>query len=204
MWYKICCNNYELESRLKSQLFNWADASKNELSVTEKRADMKVESKSNSGFTLIEIMIVIAIVGILAAIAIPNFISYRKKAMVAQAQAELKAIQLAIHDLALDTGFFPSTDDPKNVYGKITGDDEIDDLSTPAAGLMATDGSYPGWDGPYLKTTHTDPWGRNYFLDHDYEINGEDCVVIGSLGPNGGAINNYDDDDNILVILAKP
>ena len=164
---------------------------------------MEVKSKSNSGFTLIEIMIVIAIVGILAAIAIPNFISYRKKAMIAQAQSELKGIQLAIHDLALDTGFFPSIDDPKNVYGEITGDDEIADLSVPAAGLMSTDGSYPGWNGPYLKMTPTDPWGRNYFLDHDYDINGQDYVVIGSLGPNGGSINDYDD-DNILVILVSP
>lgn len=165
---------------------------------------MKVESKSNSGFTLIEIMIVIAIVGILAAIAIPNFISYREKAMIAQAKAELKAIQLAIQDLALDTGFFPSKDNTKNVYGKITGDIEINNLSEDAAGLMATDGKYPGWDGPYLTTTPIDPWGRNYFLDHDFEINGENHVVIGSLGPNGGEINDYDDDDKILIILVSP
>jgi hypothetical protein len=45
-----------------------------------------------------------------------------------------------------------------------------------------------------------DPWGNDYFLDTDYEINGVDYIVLGSFGPNGVGQNLYDDDDVIKII----
>ena len=58
----------------------------------------KLRIKNQKGFTLIELMIVIAIIGILAAIAIPNFISYRNKAYCSAAESDAKSIAAGIAD----------------------------------------------------------------------------------------------------------
>ena len=58
----------------------------------------KLRGHNQEGFTLIELMIVIAIIGILAAIAIPNFISYRDKAYCSAAESDTQAIMGAIAD----------------------------------------------------------------------------------------------------------
>jgi len=58
----------------------------------------KLRIKNQKGFTLIELMIVIAIIGILAAIAIPNFIAYRNKAFCSAAESDANAIAAALAD----------------------------------------------------------------------------------------------------------
>jgi prepilin-type N-terminal cleavage/methylation domain-containing protein len=156
--------------------------------------------RHEAGFTLIELMITIAIIGILAAIAIPNFISYREKSKIASAESELKAIQMAIMDLVLDTNKWPN-----GIDAGIVDDDcsssELDNLRDPEAGLLATDGGFPDWAGPYLEEIPIDPWGHDYWFDPDYGIDGEKYIVIVSSGPNGSSVNVYDD-DNIYIILS--
>ncbi len=62
-------------------------------------------TRKDGGFTLIEVLVSVAIVGILVAIAIPAYSSFREKAKIAQAQVDLKSIQSAIQILATDTEF---------------------------------------------------------------------------------------------------
>lgn len=112
--------------------------------------------RGQKGFTLIELMIVIAIIGILAAIAIPNFISYRNKAYCSAAESDANSIAAAIADYyaipahtaliaPADVTFVP----PVNTY-TITGTvDAIAINVTDVSGRCPTSytGSVAGWTG---------------------------------------------------------
>ncbi|MEJ2526452.1 MAG: type II secretion system major pseudopilin GspG [Desulfuromonadales bacterium] len=66
--------------------------------------------RENRGFTLIEIMVVVVILGILAAVIVPNFLSRPDEAKVTKAKVDMKGIQEALGLFKLDNGFYPSTD----------------------------------------------------------------------------------------------
>ena len=70
---------------------------------------IKSHLKPARGFTLIELMVVIAIIGTLAAIAIPNYISYRKRARIAAIISDFKRIETTVFTFTIDNGRFPDT-----------------------------------------------------------------------------------------------
>ncbi len=154
--------------------------------------------KNNSGFTILELIVNVAIIGILTAIAVPAYTTFRDKARVAQARSDLHNIQLAMELLANDTSQWPG----HQPVGKTNtaANNEIWDLSDEIAGLVDTDGNFPNWKGPYMKSVPKDPWGMNYFLDTDYYVNGKLEAALGSFGPNKCCQNVYDSDDVILVL----
>lgn len=158
--------------------------------------------KTNRAFTLTELMMVIAIIGILAGIAIPSYIKFRGRGYIAQATGDLKKIQRLVQDLGHDTGRWPTGSMAAVAKGLGAGD-EVWDLSDPAAGLTANPG-WNGWQGPYLTETFQDPWGMNYFFDEDYNLGGgRVAAVVGSFGPDKVGPFTYDDNNIIVIIPAE-
>ena len=161
------------------------------------------------GFTLIELLVVIAIIGILSSVVLASLGAAREKSKIGAAKQELDQLRSAVNLLVADTGEWPGG---KTVDQIESGNsNEIWDLTTAAAGLTASDGSYPAWNGPYIRTIPNDPWGHPYFLDTDYSVDASDApcnggsgcrnvVALGSFGPDGVGQNLYDADDIIIVL----
>jgi general secretion pathway protein G len=92
------------------------------------------------GFTLIELMLVVIILGVLAAMVMPRLVGRSEQAKVAAARADISNIALALDMFEMDMGAYPAS---------------LDDLMQK--------GSNPDtWRGPYLKKKPLDPWGRQY------------------------------------------
>jgi general secretion pathway protein G len=150
-----------------------------------------------AAFTLIELLVVIAIIGVLATISVVALNFARQESRKAKAKHDIDTILTALKVLENDTGQWPGhqvVDEPTT-----SGTNEIWDLTADSAGIVATDGNFPNWNGPYMGVMPKDPWGNDYFYDSDYQINGENKVIIGSFGPNGVGPNLYDSDDIIRV-----
>lgn len=75
--------------------------------MTSRNTNTTVLSFNHSGFTLLELMIVIAIIGVLAVIAIPNFISYREKGMYTVVLQEMRMIDKEMIIFTIENGRFP-------------------------------------------------------------------------------------------------
>ncbi len=149
-----------------------------------------------SGFTLVEIMIVVAIIGLLAAIVLPSFQKARLEAQNKRARNDVRVLATAFEQLSMDTGQWPSGVPTDSAFGG--GANEFEDLSLGNVGLMSNDGTFNSrWNGPYVEDMPVDPWGNHYWFDIDYLIDGVNVAVIGSYGPNGQGLNQYDSDDVI-------
>jgi len=130
---------------------------------------------SQAGFTLIEIMVVVFILGLLVTLVAPKILGKTDQARVVKARADIKAIEDALHLFKLDNGFYPST-----AQG-------LEALVAPPPGARNFDP-----DG-YLSKVPVDPWGNQYA----YFSDGRNIVIksYGADGTEGGEGYNADIDN---------
>ncbi len=97
-----------------------------------------------TGFTLLELLVVILIIGLLTAVVAPRFIGQVSRSEAVAARAQLDAIDKALQTYRIDTGRYPST-------------------SQGLRALVSAPSDEPRWRGPYLQSElPPDPWGSSY------------------------------------------
>lgn len=128
------------------------------------------------GFTLIEVLLVLAILVIIASLAVTAYVPMQRKAYMRAAETQIKAFKSPLQAFYLDMNCFPSTQQGLEALRHPPGD-------------LANAGK---WNGPYLDSeVPLDPWGRPY----QYQCPGKfdpDGYDAWSLGPDG--VDNTDDD----------
>jgi len=128
-----------------------------------KSAKLHGRNGRTAGFTLIELLVVIIILAILAAVVVPRVIGRTEDARIAKATADISTIDSVLDQYKLDTGQYPSTDEGLQA-------------------LMTNVGNNDRWNGPYLKSLPSDPWGNPYIYRYPGE-NGLEYDVY-SAGPD--------------------
>ncbi len=126
------------------------------------------------GFTLLELLVVLVILGLLAGYVAPKYFAQVGKSEVKTAKAQIVALENALDQYRIDTSRYPSTEQG-------------------LAALNTKPADEPRWDGPYLKkAVPNDPWGKPYL----YRVPGEhgeiDLYSLGRDGAPGGTGNDAD------------
>ena len=115
--------------------------------------------RTAAGFTLIEILVVMAIIGMLAVMVAPNIFNQQAGAQRDAALSQISALEAALDTYRLDVGQYPDS----------------------LEGLVENDSGRAAWNGPYLRReVPLDPWGNEYVYDSD----GRGFTLV-SYGPDG-------------------
>ncbi len=126
------------------------------------------------GFTLLELLVVMVIIGLLAGYVGPKYFTQVGKSEVKTAKAQIVALEQAFDQYRLDTGHYPTTEQG-------------------LAALFVKPGDEPKWNGPYLKkATPPDPWGKPYIYKQPGEHGELDLLSYGKDGQPGGSDNAAD------------
>jgi general secretion pathway protein G len=132
---------------------------------------------TQSGFTLIEIMVVVVIIGILASVVVPRIMDNPDKARVAKAKNDIRALESALDIYRLDNYIYPTTDQGLDAL-----------VNQPTSSPEP-----PNWkQGGYIKTLSNDPWGYEYLYLNPGEHGEIDIYSLGADGAPGGEGPNAD------------
>ena len=124
--------------------------------------------RSHRGFTLLELLVVMVIIGLLAAYVGPKYFSQIGKSEVKTTRAQIVGFEKALQQYRLDVGRFPSTEQGLQA-------------------LVTRPANVAKWDGPYLeKTLPQDPWGHAYLYASPGEHGDFDISSTGRDGRPGG------------------
>ena len=127
------------------------------------------------GFTLLELLVVIVIIGLLAAYVGPKYFAQLGKSEVTVAKAQIEAFEKSLDTYRLDVGRYPTTEEGL------------------AALLVAPPAAGTRWNGPYLKkAVPLDPWGHAYQYRAPGNKGEYDIVSMGKDGQPGGSGENAD------------
>jgi len=163
--------------------------------------------RNKKGFTLIEMVVILAVIGILAAVLTPMLISYIDDARQRRAESDVRTIGAAILAFNKDLRKWP-------IWKSTTASDPVDVLYSDAADAAEAEGaaakgfdtssnadtlenqlitnapdySTSGkrkWRGPYLESIDADPWGHRYYVNAKYLHQSGYAAFVLSAGPNG-------------------
>lgn len=130
--------------------------------------------KIDRGFTLLELLVVMVIIGLLAGYVGPKYFAQVGKSEVKAARAQIDAFEKSLDTYRLDTGHYPSTEQGLNA-------------------LMTQPANETKWGGPYLKKSiPLDPWGKPYIYKQPGEHGDYDIISYGKDGQPGGSAEAAD------------
>jgi general secretion pathway protein G len=128
-------------------------------------------SGQSSGFTLVELLLVLVILALIGGLVLPGIIGKAEGAKVKAAGSQIDRISMAVESYYLDTGSTPESLEQ----------------------LVNEPGDADGWNGPYVKTSSLkDPWGNEYIFQQPGDHGDFDIYTYGADGQPGGDDNNKD------------
>lgn len=124
--------------------------------------------RRSAGFTLMELLVVLAILGLLMSLVAPQVLNQLGGAKTKTALIQIRDLEQALEMYKLDVGRYPNTEQG-------------------LAALVTRPGESAGWNGPYLKgAIPDDPWGRAYIYKYPGERGEIDIYTYGQNGAPGG------------------
>lgn len=139
------------------------------LPETRRRRLRRTRRRGERGFTLVEILVVITIIGLIMGLVGPRVLHYLTESKAKAAKIQIESFAGALDLFFLDAGRYPSS-------------------SEGLGALVQRPGSIAGWNGPYLKggVVPSDPWGNPYIYRSPGQRGAYDIVSYGADGQEGG------------------